>query len=397
MNRRWVVPALLTAHLLLFAGSGHAQDQDRPRMRPTGLQFDFGVMDPENATSEFVWGGTLHLGSVFRKSLRLASGFSTWSAESDSTHLGQSRSGTLSNTRVFADLRNEPVPLEDPPPLRRGRRRPALRIGQDPRRPGSGRRVEQHQRGLGTGRRCHHRPPVAGQRGSPPPVRLGRRQLVVHRRPGRAVGRRSAARSRSASGGGGAGRPGGRSGRRGSRTKPVRTGTPGPPGTRWWKAAWNGPPRNAARIIGGPSPDSAGRSRTSVSSTPSKSPSARPRSGSGWWVPASAVFGIGEDASLQAGVENEFARLARPVRERPGATVVITTHTDNSGARDADLTLSQRQAEAITGVLVGAGLLESQLIPVGYGQEQPVTSNASPEGRARNRRVEIHVIPDPRR
>ncbi|HYY16281.1 MAG TPA: OmpA family protein, partial [Gammaproteobacteria bacterium] len=56
-----------------------------------------------------------------------------------------------------------------------------------------------------------------------------------------------------------------------------------------------------------------------------------------------------------------------------------------------NLKLSQRRAEAVVNYLVGQGIEASRLEPVGYGESEPVASNATPEGRYRNRRVELEV------
>jgi len=69
--------------------------------------------------------------------------------------------------------------------------------------------------------------------------------------------------------------------------------------------------------------------------------------------------------------------------------VVIVGHSDNQGTLDANLALSQRRAEAVRDALVSRGVAAERLDARGVGFLAPVASNATEEGRARNRRVEL--------
>ncbi len=67
----------------------------------------------------------------------------------------------------------------------------------------------------------------------------------------------------------------------------------------------------------------------------------------------------------------------------------IQGHTDNVGGEAANLTLSQARAEAVKAWFVTHGIPAARLTAKGYGLSQPVDSNESPEGRAKNRGVEL--------
>ena len=69
----------------------------------------------------------------------------------------------------------------------------------------------------------------------------------------------------------------------------------------------------------------------------------------------------------------------------------VEGHTDNSGDRAANLTLSEARAQAVANYMSAAGFDTARLIVQGYGPDQPKLDNATPEGRAANRRIEFTV------
>ena len=73
--------------------------------------------------------------------------------------------------------------------------------------------------------------------------------------------------------------------------------------------------------------------------------------------------------------------------------VWVVGHTDNVGSVESNLTLSGARAAAVVKALVGRGIGANRLAPHGAGPYAPVASNASDEGRARNRRVELVAQP----
>ena len=75
----------------------------------------------------------------------------------------------------------------------------------------------------------------------------------------------------------------------------------------------------------------------------------------------------------------------------PKAQVRIEGHTDDTGTAAANLKLSERRAVAVRNELLQLGLSRKQLIVVALGSSEPVDTNSTEEGRARNRRVRIVV------
>lgn len=78
-------------------------------------------------------------------------------------------------------------------------------------------------------------------------------------------------------------------------------------------------------------------------------------------------------------------------KQDPSSKLVVEGHADSQGEGSANRELSQRRAEAVRSYLVSRGLSPGRVTAQGFGEDRPIADNASPEGRANNRRVEIVV------
>lgn len=103
------------------------------------------------------------------------------------------------------------------------------------------------------------------------------------------------------------------------------------------------------------------------------------------------AFASGQ-ANLRAEARANLGRVVAFVQAAGNASVRIEGHTDDRGSDNLNQALSQRRAEAVRAALVEEGIAASRLTAVGLGKTQPVADNATAEGRARNRRVEIIVL-----
>jgi outer membrane protein OmpA-like peptidoglycan-associated protein len=83
--------------------------------------------------------------------------------------------------------------------------------------------------------------------------------------------------------------------------------------------------------------------------------------------------------------------LAQVLKAYPNAQVQVVGHTDNDGSAEANQALSLARAEAVKGILVSEGVAADRIATQGFGQDRPVASNDTEEGRARNRRIELNV------
>jgi OmpA-OmpF porin, OOP family len=82
--------------------------------------------------------------------------------------------------------------------------------------------------------------------------------------------------------------------------------------------------------------------------------------------------------------------IARTLRENSDLRIRIEGHTDSVGGADSNQSLSERRAESVLRILADVyGISESRLEAAGFGQERPIGENDTPEGRQKNRRVEL--------
>jgi adhesin transport system outer membrane protein len=84
--------------------------------------------------------------------------------------------------------------------------------------------------------------------------------------------------------------------------------------------------------------------------------------------------------------------IAAWIKSKPELVVEIQGHSDNTGPRTYNISLSQKRAQSIIAYLVHKGIAADRMIPKGYGPDRPVESNEKAYGRSRNRRVEIKPI-----
>jgi outer membrane protein OmpA-like peptidoglycan-associated protein len=102
-------------------------------------------------------------------------------------------------------------------------------------------------------------------------------------------------------------------------------------------------------------------------------------------------------ASDQSAIKPNFYATLNSVaivlKEFNQTLVDVEGHTDADGADDYNVELSQRRAEAVAEYLVSQELNPERFETKGFGEARPVASNASAGGKARNRRVEIQIVP----
>ena len=97
---------------------------------------------------------------------------------------------------------------------------------------------------------------------------------------------------------------------------------------------------------------------------------------------------------VRPGLYNEIDRIAQVMIQYPETQILVQGFTDSTGDAAYNQTLSERRAEAVKNLLIQRGVSPSRVTSIGYGENQPVATNATPEGRQMNRRVEIRIRPN---
>ncbi|WP_290793288.1 OmpA family protein [Halomonas sp.] len=96
-----------------------------------------------------------------------------------------------------------------------------------------------------------------------------------------------------------------------------------------------------------------------------------------------------DSAELQPQAEMTLDEVARRLREHTDVRIRIEGHTDSMGSAQYNQGLSERRANSVRDYLASQGVDANRMMAVGYGEQRPVASNETDEGRALNRRVEI--------
>ena len=88
----------------------------------------------------------------------------------------------------------------------------------------------------------------------------------------------------------------------------------------------------------------------------------------------------------------ELGRVLKLMTTNPGLRIEISGHSDNVGSYAYNQKLSEQRAKAVVDYLVGLGIESTRLEYTGYASSQPVATNDTEEGRAKNRRVEFKIL-----
>ncbi|HEY8142854.1 MAG TPA: OmpA family protein [Kofleriaceae bacterium] len=103
-------------------------------------------------------------------------------------------------------------------------------------------------------------------------------------------------------------------------------------------------------------------------------------------------FAQGAAVQLAPGSSAVLDETVAMLAKFPTVRIEISGHTDSSGDEQKNRDLSQQRADAVRAYLVKRGVAESRLESKGYGPQFPIGNNATPEGRAQNRRVEFKLL-----
>ncbi|MFN4143858.1 OmpA family protein, partial [Aestuariivirga sp.] len=109
-------------------------------------------------------------------------------------------------------------------------------------------------------------------------------------------------------------------------------------------------------------------------------------------MPSNVTFDT-DRAEVKPRFHDTLDSVALVLNEFNQTLVDVTGHTDSTGTPAHNQDLSERRAGAVAEYLVAQGNNPKRFQVLGMGQDDPVASNSTPEGRAQNRRVEIRIVP----
>ncbi|MBP1688640.1 MAG: hypothetical protein H6Q33_4783, partial [Deltaproteobacteria bacterium] len=98
-----------------------------------------------------------------------------------------------------------------------------------------------------------------------------------------------------------------------------------------------------------------------------------------------------DKATLKSEAKPILDEAVQVLKQEGSVDIVVEGHTDSVGTDQYNLGLSRRRAETVRTYLVEHGVARSRITAEGLGESKPVASNDTADGRAQNRRVELHV------
>lgn len=109
-------------------------------------------------------------------------------------------------------------------------------------------------------------------------------------------------------------------------------------------------------------------------------------------MPQDLLFAT-DSASVRPDLRADLNTVAASLLRYPNSRIEVIGHTDNTGSAAYNQDLSQRRAVSVASVLREGGVPGTRVAAFGRGEDQPVASNLTPDGRGKNRRVEIIIRP----
>ncbi|MCD1126526.1 OmpA family lipoprotein [Jinshanibacter sp. LJY008] len=109
-------------------------------------------------------------------------------------------------------------------------------------------------------------------------------------------------------------------------------------------------------------------------------------------MPNNVTFDTNSSTLKPAGA-NTLTGVAMVLKEYNKTAVNILGHTDSTGSRQLNMTLSQQRADSVASSLITQGVAANRIRTQGVGPDQPIASNSTEDGKAQNRRVTITLSP----
>ena len=109
-------------------------------------------------------------------------------------------------------------------------------------------------------------------------------------------------------------------------------------------------------------------------------------------MPSNVTFAT-DSSNIDPMFRSTLDKVASTLTQYEKTYIDVMGHTDSTGTDAYNQALSERRASSVAGYLESRGVQSARIATKGYGESQPKESNATEEGRAANRRVEIRLVP----
>jgi outer membrane protein OmpA-like peptidoglycan-associated protein len=109
-------------------------------------------------------------------------------------------------------------------------------------------------------------------------------------------------------------------------------------------------------------------------------------------LPEGVTFDVGS-YTLRPQFRATLDKVADSLKQYPNSLIDVYGHTDSTGSEAYNQTLSENRARTVANYLMSQGVPSARIRSQGFGETMPVADNASDMGRAKNRRVEIKIVP----
>ena len=110
------------------------------------------------------------------------------------------------------------------------------------------------------------------------------------------------------------------------------------------------------------------------------------------YLPGGVTF-ASDSAQISGNFYSALNSIAQVLVQYPETQILVQGHTDSTGSFQHNMDLSNRRANSVKQYLIGQGVASNRLMSQGFGPNNPVADNSTPDGRQMNRRVEIKIAP----
>ena len=166
-------------------------------------------------------------------------------------------------------------------------------------------------------------------------------------------------------------------------TTPEPPVTPAPP-----------PPAPPAPHVVAPPPPPPAAPAPQAAPAPAPGPAAPPAPREAFLLKDFVVFFTQNSTEIPVYANDMLLAAAALMKSRPTVAAVIEGHTDSVGDRSYNRIVAENRAAAVRAFLLAQGVAPARLTLVAFGSDRPIESNSTPEGRGKNRRVVLRLVPE---